>query len=246
MGGERLLEGERARGIHSLPELRAVRLLLHRNFLAYVSDPRVRRVLVQEGNKAVIYVLNAMVSASRTMMVELRKLEVMLTVMGVRLEALWIPSAVNRFADALSRTWDPEDMMATEAMMKSIKEQDGLDEMPFGARPLGKSLAARQKFIRPQVEEDWGDGRARLYISPVDMLPLVIRKLEQEKGCGVLLAPNWPAQPCFERFRPFDSAMVRLVPNSTELGPWEGERRINDGWGIVVGEIGGGKSGLKE
>lgn len=59
---------------------------------------------MQEDNQAVVYVLNAMLSASRPMMLELRKLEVLLSAIGVKLEARWIPSAVNRFADALSRT----------------------------------------------------------------------------------------------------------------------------------------------
>lgn len=60
--------------------------------------------MVQEDNQAVVYVLNAIVSASRPMMVELHKLKMLLRVMGVRLEAQGIPSAVNRFAYALSRT----------------------------------------------------------------------------------------------------------------------------------------------
>lgn len=81
-------------------------------------------------------------------------------------------------------------MMATEAVMKSINEQYAIDEVAFGARLLGELLAAKQKFIRTQMEDDWGDWRARLYNPPVDILPLVIRKLEQEMGRGILLAPN--------------------------------------------------------
>ena len=93
-------ETDRARSI-TLRELQAVRLLLHRHFAAYVSSPRVRKVLLHEDNQAVVYILNAMVSASREMIVELRRLEVLLRALNVKLDARWIPSAVNRFADAL-------------------------------------------------------------------------------------------------------------------------------------------------
>lgn len=70
--------------------------------------------------------LNAMVFSSREMMVELRKLEVLLRVLGVSLEARWILSAVNRFAEALSRTWDPGDIAATTEILECVKEEFGL------------------------------------------------------------------------------------------------------------------------
>lgn len=57
-------------------------------------------------------VLNAMVSASPAMIGELRKLRSLLEVLGVSIESRWIPSAVNKFSDSLSRTWLPDDMRA--------------------------------------------------------------------------------------------------------------------------------------
>lgn len=229
----------------TLRELRAVRLLLHRHFSDFVSDPRIRRVLVQEDNQAVVFVLNSMVSASRPMMVELRKLEVLLRALGVKLEARWIPSAVNRFADALSRTWDPGDIWATGAVISSVKEQYHLDTVAFGERPLGEPLAARRKFLATQMQEDWGDGRARLFNPPVDMMPLVVRKISQENGRGVLIAPTWPAQPWFARLRALASHTTYLSPED-QAGPlWGGERIRDNVWGMVVAEIGCEKSGLK-
>lgn len=60
---------------------------------------------MQEENQAVVFVLNNMVSASLPMMVESRKLEVMLRAFGVRFEERWISNDVNRFADAFYQTW---------------------------------------------------------------------------------------------------------------------------------------------
>lgn len=88
-----------------LRELRAVRLLLHINFYDYVSEPSVRRILLHEDNQALMYVLNSMGSASKPMMAALRKLEVLMRVMGVKIDARWIQSVVNRFSDPLSRRW---------------------------------------------------------------------------------------------------------------------------------------------
>ena len=95
-----------ADGVQSIVlwELRAVRMLLQRHFAAYVSRPDVRKLLMHENNQAVCFILIAMVSSCKPMMAELRRLHVMMRKLGVSIEARWIPSAVNRFADALSRT----------------------------------------------------------------------------------------------------------------------------------------------
>lgn len=63
----------------------------------------VQAILVDEENQQVVHVLNAMVSKSWPIMEEQRKLERLLKVMGVSLEARAIPSAMNLFADALTR-----------------------------------------------------------------------------------------------------------------------------------------------
>lgn len=77
--------------------------------------------------------------------------------------------------------------------------------------------AARFWYISTHIREDWRHGRARLYSPPVDMLPLFVRKLETERGKGVLLAPKWPAKPWFARLRWFASKMVELEQGEGNL-----------------------------
>lgn len=83
-----------------------MRLFLYLHFSSYVPDPVTIMILLHEDNQAVVHVLNSMVSASKPMIVEMRKLQVLLRSQGVNLESLWVPSAVNRFLDSLSSTWD--------------------------------------------------------------------------------------------------------------------------------------------
>lgn len=229
---------ERGQSI-TLRELRAVRLLLHRHFCDYVSAPGVRKILLHEDNQAVVFVLNAMVSSSKPMMAELRKLEVLMRVQGVRLEARWIPSAVNKFADSLSRTWDPGDVRATESLSRSVLEEFRLDRVAFRHRPMGETFAARCKYMETQMGEDWGDGLARLWNPPFDFLPLVVRKIQIEGGKGVLLAPHWPAQAWFARLKGLSSRIRLLGGEDAEGRPvMEGDRRLNPQWRMIVAEIG--------
>ena len=161
----------------SLRKLRVVRLLLHRHFDGYLSETRVRRLLLHEDNQAAVAILRAMVSASRPMMVKLRKPEVPIRVLGVKIEAKWLPSAVNRFADSFSRTWDPSDAKATYELLASIQGEFHFDHIVFANRPMGEVYQARQKYIATQMRKQWGDGRSRLWNPPFDLLPLVVRKI---------------------------------------------------------------------
>lgn len=228
--GRGFWEASDRRASITLRELRAVRLLLHRHFYGYVSDPRVRRILLHEDNQAVVCVLNAMVSASKEMMAELRKLDALMKAMGVRIEARWLPSAVNKFADALSRTWDPGDARATSKIVESVQKEYGLDGVAFRDRPLGETMVARRKYLSVQMAEHWGDGLARIYNPPFDMLPLVVRKLEQEGGTGVVLAPKWPAQPWYARLVALSSKVRVLGAEADGKRIWDGARNVNERW----------------
>lgn len=194
-------------------------------------------MLLHEDNQGVVYILNSMVSASKVMMAELRQLEVLMRVLGVKIEARWIPSAVNKFADALSRTWDPGDARATDALVSSIQKEFGLSHVAFRTRPLGDTLIARKKYLATQMNEDWGDGKARLWNPPFDLLPLVVSKIEAEGGRGVLVAPKWPAQAWFARLRALSCRMTSLDPGDHDVPLFEGERSINPGWGLVIAEV---------
>lgn len=70
--------------VHSITsqELWFVRLSLQGHFEAYVSRLEVRKLLLHEENRAVVTILNVIVSASRLIMSELRKLHYMLRAWG--------------------------------------------------------------------------------------------------------------------------------------------------------------------
>lgn len=86
-------------------------------------------------NHPLVHVQNAMVSASRPVMVALRKLDRLLIVMSIRLESRWTPSSVIRFYGAWSHMWDPGDFSATKVVTESIKTQFQFYEVALGFGP---------------------------------------------------------------------------------------------------------------
>lgn len=175
---------------------------------------------------------------------ELWKLNALLQALRMRIEARWLPIAVNRFADALSRTWNPLDTEATASLLRSARDSYGLTPL-CPLPPIGDHPIARRKQLVIQLQEDWGDGVARLYNPPFDLLPLVVRKLELEGGRGVVVAPHWPAQPWFARLERLASAVHAgptwrledgvLAPTSAE--PLFSPLR-NEHWTMCLAEVG--------
>jgi hypothetical protein len=81
-----------------------------------------------------------------------------------------------------------------------------------------------------------GDGRVRLWNPPFDLLPVVLKKIEDDRERGVLIAPRWPAQPWYGRLRRLASRMLVLDPADT-AGSLTGQRALNPEWELVVAEI---------
>lgn len=226
---------DRAQSI-TLRELKAFRLLLHRHFAAYLSSPCVCRILLHDDNQAVVYILNATVSASKEMMAGLQRLEGLLRVLGVRLEARWIRSAVNRFADTLSRKWNPGDVRATTKFVRSIQAEYVLDHVVFQDRPLGEGMVARRKYLSTHMGEYWGDGKERLWNPPFDLLPVVVRKIAAECERGVSLAPNWKARAWYARLRALASGIHFLqLEAAASLLVGKGEKA--NAWSMIVAQI---------
>lgn len=126
--------------------------------------------------------------------------------------------------------------------MESLCSAYEPDAVVFPYRPVGEHPIARRNYLEVQMGEDWGDGRARLWNPPFDMLPLVLKKMEDERARGVLIAPRWPAQPWYGRLSRLSTRMRVLDPARTS-SCLAGQRPLNPGWELVVAEIGPSRHG---
>ena len=192
-----------------------------------------RKLLPYGDNQAVCFILNAMVSSSKQMMAEPRRLHVMMRTLGVSIEARWLPSAVNRFADALSQTWDPGDVQTTRKLLASIQDEHRLESVVFASQPLGETPVARCKYLATQMTEDWGDGKARLCKPPFDLLPLVVCKLVADGGKSVLVAPHWPAQAGHAKVVPHATSYKILHTEDVAFSLLRSTKKGKEAWSVV-------------
>lgn len=69
----------------------------------------------------------------------------------------------------------------------------------------------------------------RLWNPPFNVLLVVVRMIRSDEGRGVLLAPNWPAQAWFARFKELACDLHILHPSTDVLQLLESSRPINAG-----------------
>jgi Reverse transcriptase (RNA-dependent DNA polymerase) len=82
-------------------ELKVVLLLLMGNLGQSIKDAGAAKLLLNCDNAAVVHIVNAMVTASRPVMRELRLLKRLLDSMGIIVDSQRLPAVANLFADSL-------------------------------------------------------------------------------------------------------------------------------------------------
>jgi hypothetical protein len=169
-----LWETEDCKDSKSVRELRAVRLLGARHFAAQLKDPQIRKVLLWEDNQAVVAAINKLTSSSPVMVSELRRLQNVLERFGVQIAARWLPSAVNKYADRLSRTWNVRDVGRKQS---GHGDEEGFWDMAGSANvssaASGISSRGGTHASVDSAAGAMGDGMRRLWTPPPELVPLV-------------------------------------------------------------------------
>lgn len=150
-------------------ELRTVRLSLT-SFMHLIKTAKEDVVRLYTDNTVTMYVVNAMMSKSKTLMRELRLLHALLWRHGVRLDAQYLPSALNLYADRLSRSRRAFDYLP------SVKESGVMEHQWIGASDydyLGSWAGA--EYVRPHLDD----------------IPIALQKARRDGFAGVMLLPWW-------------------------------------------------------
>lgn len=216
-------------------ELKAIRKILQGTLGQEVRDRGLRELLVHVDNQAVVHITNSFVTASRPLMRELRRLKLVLSKLGVHIRAEWLPSAVNKFADALSRRFPRGDLSIRRQLRRSVADGMLAPVEAFKYRPLGEHPVFLRNMALDELERPWDDGMVRLLCPPVDLIMATVNKLARTGAPAILLIPDWHRQA-------WHQAAIRLARRCTWLPHypeevWEAQRRLNPSWRLLELEI---------
>ena len=225
-------------------ELRAVTDNL-RSFAKYVV--RGTHLKVWEDNMAVVHILNAMTSRSPALMDELRSLHHLLIRLGISIEAQYIPTAVNRYADRLSRLSTLDDWTINRACIQPLMEKVQPDVDWFADAQNSVCSRFSSEFASPgslgidALSHHWGT-EASFWNPPLKLLPLVVEKISRERAHGLLITPWWPAQPwCSRLLRLFKPHIVDA--KEAYIPPvWASSTLPAPPWKVALWEIPLGRS----
>jgi Reverse transcriptase (RNA-dependent DNA polymerase) len=225
---------DRAKSI-SYRELKAVRMLLMGAIGTKIKEADVKRLLLRTDNTGVMHITNAMVSASRPMMRELRRLKLILDTMGITLSSEWLPSVANKFADALSRHFPRDDLRVRRHLRRSVMDGMRVSKDAFPYKPLGEHPVFERKQAFHELAVRWSTDETRLLCPPLDLVGAVVRKLRMTQAPAVLLVPDWPAQQWYREAITMATTITKLPLSPEEI--WEAGRTLNPKWGLLMLEV---------
>ena len=178
----------------NLSELRAVRMVLTGRLQEPLVRTGVTDLLLQVDNQAVMHIANSFLSARGPMMRELQKLKTVLDTKGVRIRAEWLPSAMNKFADGLSRRFPCGDFLIRRQLRNSVAAGMRAPLHAFPFRPLGEHLFYFRNAMYQEMDRYWDKDEVLLLYPPVDLIGAVVSKLRTTQAPEILLIPDWPRQ----------------------------------------------------
>ena len=225
---------DRAHSI-SYRELKAIRKLLMGHLGHKLEQESVQRLLLHVENQAIVHVTNALVSASRPMMRELRKLKLCLDRLGLQIWSEWIQSVANRFADGISRRFPHGDLQIRRRLRHSVAAgmKDPIDV--FKHRPLGDPPVFRRRQAFDELQQPWDKSGVRLLYPPIDLITATLQKLEVSRAPAMLLTPDWPRQGWYWRACRMASKVTPLDQAAPDI--WEPYRKVNPKWRLLLLEL---------
>ena len=216
-------------------ELKTVRLILQGMIGKQVEGLGLNSLLLHNDNQAVVHITNSFVSASRPLMHELRRLKTVMTKLNIHIRSDWVPSAVNRFADALSRRFPRGDLQIRRHLRRSVAAGMQAPRDAFKYRPLGEHPSVLRKITMQELESDWSLDEVRLLCPPVDLIGPTVNKLSRTKAPAILLIPNWPRQGWHAQALRLASSTRRLPVPPKEV--WTAQRKLNPAWRLLELEV---------
>lgn len=220
-------------------ELRAVTDNL-RSFERYLKQGQ--HIKVWEDNQAVVSILNSMTSRSRPLMRELRRLHRLLLRLGITIESQYVPSAVNRFADRLSRLRTLDDWRINPQLLRrhlhSVQPTiDRFADAQTSILPRFNSQFESPGSVATNALSQLWSHEINYWNPPLKLLPLVTTKILKEKASGLLVTPFWPAQPWFNKLRTLATPQIYHASKAFLPPLWARPNLPPPPWKIAVWEI---------
>ena len=185
----------------NIKEVAAIRLCLTALAPKFAAGDVVR---VVTDSRFALHVVNALVYRSAPLCSEVRRLYQVAQRLGVTLDAAWIPTAYNVWADRLSRTRESTTWSLDPTFFASLDSLCGphvVGRLPdLLAAPPSSDVPASGSTPPAPTVPDWRWTRVNNWVNPAcSSLPLVLDLLRRQWVTATVIAPVWRAQPWWQQ-----------------------------------------------
>ena len=193
----------------------------------FLPHLRGRRVRLWEDNQAVVAMLTSWTSRNPLLMGLIRRLWWLLDTHDISLHPVYIRSAANVWADALSRQVDPADWSLSSAAFHLLESRWGPHTVDCFAsentallpRFFSAWASPTSSGVDAFAQPGWASEN-NLCVPPTECLDQLAHLLETNGAAATVVVPNWPAQSWYQLFQELSSERLVLPPGSAALG-WE-------------------------
>jgi hypothetical protein len=171
-------------------------------------------------NTSVQFVTRSFVAASRPIMRDLRQLKRVLDYLGLQHSSEWLPSILNKYADALSLRFKAGDFSIRRTLRLFVMADMQAPADSFPLRPLGEHPVFLRRQCYQELAADWLKSEMRLLCPPTDLIRAVVRNLRLTGAPAVLLVPDWPRQSWYKPALDISTTVCPLpLPPEEVLAP---------------------------
>jgi len=160
------------------------------------------RLRIVTDSQVALHVTNALVSRSLALCAEVRRLHAVAQDFGVALEAEWIPTAENVWADKLSRAKESTNWQLDRTSFDALDFKYGphtVDRFGTACNTLLPHYNSPVQDFRDLPADAFSQqcrGRHSNWINPpFDRIPLVLDKIKTDRATATVVVPVWRAQP---------------------------------------------------
>lgn len=185
----------------NVKEVAAIRFSLMSHAPAFAPGSVIKIIT---DSQVALHVVNALVSRSAPLCAEVRRLHVVAQKLGVTLDAEWIPTAANVWADKLSRTKDSTTWTLDPSYFASLDSVYGPHHVDRFATWRTKQLPRYNSEVLEQggaptgpFQLDWADDN-NWANPPFAKIPLVLDLIKTQGATATVVVPVWTAQPWWQ------------------------------------------------
>ena len=180
----------------------------------FKEELRGKNLLIKIDNKVAMTYLNRMTGRIRSLAKIARRIFELVDELGMKIQAVYIPSKENKIADRLSREKDLHNWEISEETFNRVDKKFGphsidrfADNQNYKVKRFNSRLSHHKAEAIDALSQTWR-GENNWIAPPFPLIKKVIQKLKLKRAEATVIVPEWRAQPWYQQLKELASESI--------------------------------------